>query len=398
MPRSSWLRAAVTRDTLCRSGTALRRAALACALAIGLAPSTARACKPFLSTYEHVPRPSWEPGAGLELVDEALDLDCERAGYRLTRCTWRARHSYAGQAGTPASGSMEFETSEAIASLRVAVNGVEVPTTIDGLRDRRGAAATVDEDGYILPDRVALSADDAGRVEVEVTLVLDLERYRGGHCTTPAGVARHPFASPHYTSIDFDLEPEHLRADPVETPIAPGASAEVQVRAPFVHFPRLRLRDHQSLRSRGRHHLRRRLPADSLRSVSVEHRRWSHGPVAAGGVGFGPQIRPRLRAGYELAGPYLTVASAAVEGDAIEELLVVPALEVASPDSPYFIPSVSLGVGAPVLVLPEPRPGVRALWSARWSILGLVGSVDIYPARGGEARTLRGALLLELTL
>jgi hypothetical protein len=45
----------------------------------------------------------------------------------------------------------------------------------------------------------------------------------------------------------------------------------------------------------------------------------------------------------------------------------------------FFIPSLGLGVGVPVRVLPEASTGIRLQLTVQWPLVGFVTSFDIYP-------------------
>ena len=145
-----------------------------------------------------------------------------------------------------------------------------------------------------------------------------------------------------------------------------------------------------------RHELDTTIEARKLSSVVLERRGFAHGPFIAAGVGFGPQVRARLRAGYEIAAPPFLLYSLAVEGDVTEELMLIPAIEVALPSFVGVIPSAGLGLGAPVMLLPDPLAGVRTQLSLMWPVAGLIGSVDVYPRPGKPA--VRGALMLQISI
>ncbi len=103
------------------------------------------------------------------------------------------------------------------------------------------------------------------------------------------------------------------------------------------------------------------------------------GPQVAVGYGFGAARGARVRLGYQLAAPERFLHSLSVETDLRGRWTVTPLSQVAS-DWYLIVPSVGFGVGVPVQVAPEVRPGVRVLADAHLGPLGLVINVDAYPA------------------
>ena len=88
--------------------------------------------------------------------------------------------------------------------------------------------------------------------------------------------------------------------------------------------------------------------------------------------------------------------SVVVETDARRRVLVVPAWELAIPDWSKFLPDLGAGLGVPVQLVPEARPGVRV--QARFGvwIFHLIGSFDHFPAVRGLPRERLGALTLQV--
>ncbi len=118
------------------------------------------------------------------------------------------------------------------------------------------------------------------------------------------------------------------------------------------------------------------------------------GPFAALGGTFGPAGGLRARLGYEVAAPAWFLWSVAAETD-FQRLLQLAAVAEAATELVLFIPSVSLGLGVPVRVLPEVQVGARAQLTLQWPYGGLVTSVDVFP---GARDVVQVSLLARVSL
>ena len=97
-----------------------------------------------------------------------------------------------------------------------------------------------------------------------------------------------------------------------------------------------------------------------------------------GKVGNSRGLRARL--GYEVAAPGWLFHGITLDTDFSDDLVVTPTWEAATSGAPIaFIPSVALGLGAPVQIRPELTAGVRIQLTLQWLLIGLVASFDIYP-------------------
>ncbi|MCA9695458.1 MAG: hypothetical protein KC636_38120, partial [Myxococcales bacterium] len=337
-------------------------------MALALPPARADACRPRVGGELAMARPAWSSGS-LVLVDEQIELDCRRTGrrraYEDTRCSVRARYEYTGEG--PARGVFAPSGAARVSSAQVSINGRPV---------QLGRPV---EDELVRAD---LAVDDGARVEVEVTMTIAIATDEADFCTNHAGLARHWVVATRPRRISVVVDG------------APGAEANTRVGVRAPSSWRVGLSDG----SPSQRSLDATTPSRAPLRLTLANRAVLHGPFVAAGVGFGPQVRARLRAGWEIAAPAFVLYSAAVEGDAVEELLVVPAIEVASPAFWGVIPSAGLAVGAPVMVTPAPRPGVRIQLALTWPYLGLVGNVDVYPSFDGLSQALRGSLMLQVTL
>lgn len=334
---------------------------------IALSPAPAWACIPKRPDGLYVERPAWTGESGPVLVDEHIEIVCERARPRV-RCHWRGHYVYEGGGG-PVDGELALESMGELLALHIAVDGVELPAPL--------------HDGS--PSQ-ALHAEDGAHVEVEIEIEVSLDSEYVNGCAGSVGYVRHPQVSRLEHEVGFVVSNRDLEV---------AESGRTRLRAQPPKGWRVEIGGGPRPR---RGSFEANVDSREHRSLWMRKPPVYHGPFVAGGVGFGPQIRARLRAGYELSAPDFMVYSAAVEGDAVEELLVVPAIEAALPSVWLIFPSVGVGVGAPVMVLPQARPGVRVQLTAGWLYAAIVGSVDVYPAFAGAGRTLRGALMLQLSI
>ncbi|MDY7230997.1 hypothetical protein [Hyalangium rubrum] len=126
---------------------------------------------------------------------------------------------------------------------------------------------------------------------------------------------------------------------------------------------------------------------------------WIPGGVQLGvGAQLGEGSRFMARLGYQLAAPKSFLHSLSVETDFREQLVLAPLTQYATPQI-LIIPSLGLGVGVPVQVLPEARPGLRLLVDLHFGPVGAALSWDHYPRlREGADTFSRLALLLQVGL
>lgn len=131
-------------------------------------------------------------------------------------------------------------------------------------------------------------------------------------------------------------------------------------------------------------------------SVARPLRLSAGGPVVGVGLGWSPEgVRARVRAGWEVAWPRLLVHSLVVETDARRRVMLVPALELTFPEWYLLLPDLGVGLGAPIQLVPEARPGVRVHGRLGWWMFAVIGSFDHFPAARGLPRERLGSLLLQ---
>jgi hypothetical protein len=91
----------------------------------------------------------------------------------------------------------------------------------------------------------------------------------------------------------------------------------------------------------------------------------------------------RGRFGYEVALGEPLFLSLNLDTDFKRELVIAPVAELAS-GSVFVIPSLGLGVGPTLQVLPDLAAGMRAQVTLQWPLLGFVTSFDVYPGLSTE--------------
>jgi hypothetical protein len=105
------------------------------------------------------------------------------------------------------------------------------------------------------------------------------------------------------------------------------------------------------------------------------------GPLIGIGGTIGPTRAVRGRLGYEVAGPEWLLYSLTVDTDFRRRAIVTLLIEAASP-AVLIVPSAGFGVGVPIQIVPDARPGVRLQGDLHFYPIGFVTSVDVYPRLG----------------
>lgn len=115
--------------------------------------------------------------------------------------------------------------------------------------------------------------------------------------------------------------------------------------------------------------------------LAAENRRVVHGAVVGIGARLrGKDARPWLRGGWEFSVAPRMLHTLAVESD-LRRITVVPSTEIGT-GGWFILPALSAGVGVPVRVHPELRPGARVWGGLNYPIVGIVGGYDVFPAVG----------------
>jgi hypothetical protein len=229
------------------------------------------------------------------------------------------------------------------------------------------------------PNGVELHLPARGKVELRATGRFDTGWFGGAGYERPALNARHSIfqpAAPASTGISASYYLASIRSFSSVGPI------EVSVRVPSNWTTRLHVESNQG----------RWTPITSpratidARSASFLHLSFERtvglqpgGPMLAVGGAFGEHGGVRLRAGYEIAAPEWLFYAATFETDGDDHFAVTPLVEAATPQI-LIVPSLALGVGAPVRIQPDRAVGARIQASLGVWKLGFVTSVDWFPA------------------
>lgn len=108
------------------------------------------------------------------------------------------------------------------------------------------------------------------------------------------------------------------------------------------------------------------------------------GPFIAFGATFNEGYEAfRGRLGYEIGLGEWVLFSASVETDFERQVVVAPLLEVAT-WSNIIAPSLSIGLGVPIQVLPYAQAGVRIEAAATFYSIAFVAAVDFWPAHSDD--------------
>ena len=267
---------------------------------------------------------------------------------------------------------------------KVTVDGEPVRFTIEA--DGRGLAG----DG-LSRVRVILPASDEPQVlglSTELGLG-DIGPKCGLGMAWPLGELRHISQHPVYVSIELDTELGDDTKDPPRVTF--DGEIEYEVAAP---------RGWNIYGARGRRakHGRRWRFSSAHPELTGTNRAVIHGPVVAAGARF-PRRRDAnlwLRGGWEVASFPSLAHSLVVESD-IERVLIVPATEIGTP-AMLIIPSLSVGVGAPIRVAPEFRPGVRVTGGVNFPLISVVGGYDHFPRFRGQSVERLGFVGLQFSI
>lgn len=343
-------------------------------------------------------RPRWPHASRLRAVDELVEIRCERgADADSLVCEWHSVHVYERE--DPSSPAPQTVT-----TFELPFSGSEVvDVRFDGpfwFDDERTDELTIGDDGT------------APTVVLEITVVgrwRSLEAVQGG----PRCVGRTAYQRRHILLGRRGSEFISTISDRYyEWGRDPSGELTVVVDAP----PRVELRKRHSW-PRTRVHEPPRRTADGVRARydvggDVEIR-VVRSPKVTGGVflGLGAAFLDvdhhlRGRFGAEFAAPSkgnnLLYHSLAVETDFRESLTFVPAIERdREPKRFRYAPNLGFGTGVPLQIpLQNPegvRPGLRALATASWPVVGFVVTFDWYPKfQPTQQHLLQLGLLTEL--
>lgn len=351
---------------------------------LGLASREARACKCGVNeTPIAAPRIT---GGPIDLREETVALRCDAGPRRSLVCTWQASYRLHNPDGA-----------RAVALALVHVEGAQVALKLDGRVVGETAAgrpdvqrlASLHETEVATRATWAAPADGEATLAVEATFLVMPWQCRCGD--GGSNFRRHPWVSNH-TMRQYYVA---YGAGGGWGTLPATTTVRHDIPRRWYGDPKLQYREVDG----------RKVADVSLRSGELARlavvRRWRAdpgGPVIAAGLGWGPEgLRPRLRAGYELAYPRILVNSVVVETDALRRVMIVPSWELTFPDGwPRFLPDFGAGLGVPVEVVPAARPGVRVHGRFGFGIVHLIGSYDHFPAIRGLPVQRLGSLVLQV--
>ncbi|WP_253896011.1 hypothetical protein [Corallococcus exercitus] len=338
-----------------------------------------------------------------EVLSEKLDFDCAEAEQEAV-CRFEARYRLRN-------GTSEAEVIDAAFlgvrthEVRVRFDEEPLPVT-EGQADSMGPTSPVERFGFTL----TLPPGREGELVVRGLMQLERRFLPSGY-VWPAIQARHVLLSPGppraaHWDIDYLLGPIRTWAGnpTLQVTVRVPSSWEVGS-SPDASARTLPVATGWQLRQEGEQVVAERsLTAESAPewlNVTLTKPRpwWTQGGVQLGmGARLGDDARFMARLGYQLAAPESFLHSLSVETDFREQVVLTPLTQYATPQV-AIIPSFGLGLGIPVQVLPEARPGLRLLADLHFGPLGAVLSWDHHPAlREGTDSFSRLILLFQVGL
>lgn len=376
--------------------TGVRRlAALVVAAAVALVARDVAACK---CRYDGAEITAPRFTGPLELREESAELRCDSAERGHITCTWTARYKLhnPGDART----------------IDIAIGhvaGADVTLTLDD-GDRRDITHTRAAD--LATQRRAVDREEQARTVVtwpaaaggDATLIVDatfLVSPWTCPCQYPTNKRRHPWVT-RWKSSEYFV---NYRPGDQFSAAPPTYSLVHDIPARWDGDVRYGP-DHGKDRREGRRRIARvtrARPTDDAydeggRITAQRPLRFeAGGPIVAAGLGWSPEgLRPRLRVGWELAWPKLLMHSLVVETDARRRLTLIPAWELTFPEWHIVFPDLGVGLGVPVQILPDARPGVRVHGRFGFWIFHLIGAWDHYPAVRDLPHENHGTLMLQV--
>ena len=380
------------------------------ALVLWLVPTVARACKCAEAEASLVAAPYLETTTGIVAGRESLLLQCDSLS-----CYWRSTHAFENTGNTALTTRLLLVSALA-REVHVSARGMQIelgparPLLLDEDEPdpdlpRAAAAIEIEAYAYAEPEVRAgeITIPPHTSVQVEVVAIARPVRWECGcsfwgmrarHLVTTQPNAKRVIAFTHLQKLPPRTEDVGLDIS-VTTP--PREALTIEAGASSLRSRRTRV--DAGVTAEDAHKLYVALERDDAGHEAVP-RALAGGPFLGVGGGFGDGRGLRLRAGYEMAAPQYLALAAAVESDARRHVEVIPTVELVPPWGRVlsFFPMPGLGFGAPVQVWPDPRVGFRSQLSLGWYFFTIVGSFDLYPAMGGDARMLRGGLVAQFSI
>lgn len=344
------------------------------------------------------------PGTALAVTAETLAITCVEEA-RAPVCTFRAAYTVENPEAEPQAAVAAF-SGVRTDDVHIERDGAAVDRELtDAERARLSPGSSRSGPAELSRRGVALELAPGASTQLVVTGRIHPGRYFvASYATSPVETRHRLLGSPVPRSTTFDLD--YLVAPLRSWARQPRVAVSLTV--PAAWTTRLHVLatgdarevqppvEHQGDVAVSRFELDGARDEELQVSLELPKPGFFNGGVLLGvGGAFGGGTRLRLRGGYEVAAPHWWLYSLVAETDARRELLVVPAVEVATPSVMVVIPSAGAGLGVPVRVLPDVRVGVRVQASLHWPFLGLVAALDLFP---GTADAVQFGLLAQLGL
>jgi hypothetical protein len=389
---------------------------------IGLSPARAEAniAAP-LEMPGQVSGPILGPSSPLVVEDEKLSFRCSEGDGRPT-CTFEARYRIANPTEETHGGLAAFYGLEA-EGVVVRVNGRDARARLSEEDERRFDAEVRAVEDEVEWERFAkrlqrtgftVEVAAGGKAEIVTTGKLLLTRSIYHEYGLDGVSARHPLlhqgdAEQHIYGVDYLLSPIRTWAEVHRMEVSVRYPSSWDVSGSLYAgegSPRETWRTREgrgekveSIVLEGKPEPKSKGGALTMR-ISAPGRVVQHGGpfVGIGGVpGSGDAAGFRMRFGYEMAAPWWVIESISADFDFRGRVVVTPAVEAVSGQL-VFLPSMGIGLGVPVQILPTPTVGGRILATLQYPFVGFVTAVDIFPApapRGTDVQvTLMGRLSL----
>lgn len=365
------------------------------ALLVSMRPTTVEACSCVRPDPEFEPlglvRPIWPESSGLVLVSESIEIECPT----VDDCHWRSVHVYQRSgAGEPARALARLEVflpdsltirfggqlvevigyrDEGHAEVVAAIEA-ERGLTNPGDRVDTGSFFWLEDDGESASVVLEIESDDIGEFHF-----VDEGHYVSECCRLNALEVRHPWVPTYTTRTTWSW------LDPRAKSVARNARTRVTIEHD----------DSLVMEIDGEAVANSRIEAPSrpgLEFSLTDYGRLKGGPFIAVGGALLDANPVRGRIGWEHAEPFPNLFySAALETDFTREFSVVPAIEVTHGRSfvGFLFPCAGIGVGVPVQILPDLRPGLRLQASLSWRMVSFLTTFDWLmqlPPRAGTER------------
>jgi hypothetical protein len=373
---------------------------------IGLAPARAEAniAAP-LEMPGQVSGPILGPSSPLVVEDEKLSFRCTEGDDRPT-CTFEARYRISNPTAQTHGGLAAFYGVEA-EGVVVRVNGRDARARLSAEDEKRFDAevrAVEDEVEWARfatrLQRTGFTVEVAagGKAEIVATGKLLLTRSIYHEYGLDGVSARHPLLH------QGDAERRIYGVDYLLSPIRTWAE---------VHRMEVRVRYPSSWEVTGSLYAGEGAPRESWRSLVERGEKVEYvvldgkpEPKSKGGAltlristpgGVAQHGGPFVGIGYEMAAPWWVIESISADVDFRGRVVVTPAVEAVSGQL-VFLPSMAIGLGVPVQILPTPTVGGRILATLQYPFVGFVTAVDIFPAQAPRATDVQVTLMGRISL